>query len=116
MEFNRESKSTDRDYYRNGNPLGILGEQKANTRCPMLFHSSPALRRIRQLARLIRRHPDLPAHSSNAPWRAPELSNGTLPDPAQFVDSSVSNDRSFRRGDANTRRKHLNRPHPSEGQ
>jgi hypothetical protein len=76
----------------------------------MLFHSSPALRRIRQLARLIRRHPDLPAHSS-ASWHAAELSNGTLPDPAQFVDSSVSNDRSSRRGDSNARRKHVNRPH-----
>jgi hypothetical protein len=81
----------------------------------MLFHSSPALRRIRQLARLIRRHPDLPAHSS-ASWRAPELSNGTLPDPARFVDSSVSNDRSSRRGDANARRKHVIHPHPSAGQ
>src|SRR5882757_1665929 len=110
MEFNRESKSTDRDYYRNGNPLGILGEQKTNMRCPMLFHSSPALRRIRQLARLIRRHPDLPVHSSNAPWRAPELPLETLPDPAQFVDSSVkSNERSSRCGDANPRRKHVNR-------
>jgi hypothetical protein len=82
----------------------------------MLFHSSPALRRIRQLARLIRRHPDLPVHSSNAPWRAPELPHGTLPDPAQFVDSSVNNDRSSRCGDAHTRRKHVNRPHPSAGQ
>jgi hypothetical protein len=80
----------------------------------MLFHSSPALRRIRQLARLIRRHPDLPAHSSKAPWRAPEQSNRTLPDPARFVDSSVCNDRSSRRGDA--RRKHVNRPHLPAGQ
>ncbi len=55
----------------------------------MLFHSSPALRRIRQLARLIRRHPDLPVHSCNTPWRGPEQPHGTLPDPAQFVDSSV---------------------------
>jgi hypothetical protein len=82
----------------------------------MIFPSSPALRRIRQLARLIRRHPDLPAHSS-ASWHAAELSNGTLPDPAQFVDSSVtSNDRSSRCGDANPRRKHVNRPHSPSGQ
>lgn len=77
----------------------------------MVFHSSPALRRIRQLARLIRRHPDLPAHSCDTPWRGPKLPLVALPDPAKFVDSSVSNDRNSRCGDANTRRKHVNRPH-----
>jgi hypothetical protein len=83
----------------------------------MLFHSSPALRRIRQLARLIRRHPDLPVHSSNTPWCGPELPNGTLPDPTQFVDSSVtSTDLSSLSGDANTRRKHVNRPSSPAGQ
>jgi hypothetical protein len=83
----------------------------------MLFHSSPALRRIRQLARLIRRHPDLPVHSCNAPWRGPKLPNGALPDPAQFADSSVtSTDLNSRCGDADTRRKHVNRPHSPAGQ
>jgi hypothetical protein len=82
----------------------------------MVFHSSPALRRIRQLARLIRRHPDLPVQSCNTPWRGPELPHAALPDPAQFVDSSVSNDRSSRCGDANPRRKHVNRPHSPSGQ
>jgi hypothetical protein len=83
----------------------------------MLFHSSPALRRIRRLARLIRRHPDLPVHSYKTPWRGPEQPHGTLPDPAQFVDSSVrSSDRTSYRGDASTRRKHGNRPHSPAGQ
>lgn len=83
----------------------------------MVFHTSPALRRIRQLARLIRRHPDLPVHSWNTPRRSPELPNGALPDPAQFVDSSVtSTDLSSCRGDVNTRRKHASRPHAPDGQ
>jgi hypothetical protein len=90
----------------------------------MVFHSSPALRRIRQLARLIRRHPDLPVHSWNTPWRDSELPHIALPDPEQFVDSSVtssvtspvtSNDRSSHSDDLNTRRKHANRSHAPGG-
>lgn len=83
----------------------------------MLFHSSPALRRIRRLARLIRRHPDLPVHSWNASWRDSELPDAALPDPAKFVDSSVtSNHRNSRCGDENTPRKHVNRSHSPAGQ
>jgi hypothetical protein len=88
----------------------------------MVFHSSPALRRIRQLARLIRRHPDLPAHSWNTPWRDLEVSGSeprtpALPHPEQFVDSSVtSNEMSLRRGDADMRRKRIHRPHSRTGE
>lgn len=83
----------------------------------MVFHSSPALRRIRQLARLIRRHPDLPVQPWNTPWRGLELPYTALPDPERFVDSSVTgNERSARRGDANTRRKYANRSHSPGGQ
>jgi hypothetical protein len=89
----------------------------------MFFHSSPALRRIRQLARLIRRHPDLPVHSWNAPRNAAKSAaqnaarcsssdqlNAAPPDPAQFVDSSVSNGVPTGLLDPNTRRKHANCP------
>jgi hypothetical protein len=80
----------------------------------MLFHSSPALRRIRQLARLIRRHPDLPVHSWNNPWRSPDPPDAALPDPAQFVDSSVSNGILDGLPDPNTR-KHGNCPRSRAG-
>jgi hypothetical protein len=85
----------------------------------MFFHSSPALRRIRQLARLIRRHPDLPVPSWNTPWNAAQNAvwcsssdqpKATLPDPAAFVDSSVSNGVPTGLPDSNTRRKHANCP------
>jgi hypothetical protein len=52
----------------------------------MVFSPSPAIHKIRQLVRLIRNHPDLTREPRNTPWRSPEL-----PDPAQFVDSSVTN-------------------------
>jgi hypothetical protein len=52
----------------------------------MVFSPSPAIHKFRQLVRLIRKHPDLPSESRNTPWRSPEL-----PDPEQFVDSSVTN-------------------------
>jgi hypothetical protein len=79
----------------------------------MIFHSSPALRRIRQLARLIRRHPDLPVPSWNTPRNAARCSSSdqlhaVLPDPAAFVDSSVSNCVHTGLPDPNTRRKHAN--------
>jgi hypothetical protein len=73
----------------------------------MFFHSSPALRRIRQLARLMRRHPDLPVHFSKTP-RCSNQPNAAPPDPAQFVDSSVSNGVPTGLPDSNTRRKHAN--------
>jgi hypothetical protein len=55
----------------------------------MLFSPSPAIHKIRQLVRLIRNHPNPTRESRNIPWRIPEL-----PDPAQFVDSSVTNNAS----------------------
>ena len=73
----------------------------------MVFHSSPALRRIRQLARLIRRHPDLPVHCWNNPWRRSDQPDVALPDPARFVDSSVGNGISTGLPSPNTR-KHTN--------
>ena len=62
----------------------------------MVFHSSPTLRRIRQLARLIRRNPDLPipswtTHRNAARCSRSDQTNAALPDPDAFVDSSVSN-------------------------
>jgi hypothetical protein len=50
----------------------------------MVFSPSPAIHKIRQLVRLIRNNPNPTRESRNIPWRIPEL-----PDPAQFVDSSV---------------------------
>jgi hypothetical protein len=50
----------------------------------MVFSPSPALRRIRQLVRLIRKHPDLLGKPRNAARRVPRL-----PDPEQYVDSSA---------------------------
>ncbi len=77
----------------------------------MFFHSSPALRRIRQFARLIRRHPDLPVHSWNAPrCDNPDQPHAALPDPAAFVDSSVSHGVHTGLPDPNLRRKHANCP------
>jgi hypothetical protein len=102
--------------------LVILGEQKAKKEDFMVFHSSPALRRIRQLARLIRRHPDLPANYRDTPWHDLELSgpeplNSALPDPEQFVDSSVTcNEPNTTQGDTDMRRKHVHRPHSRAGQ
>lgn len=86
----------------------------------MVFHSSPALRRIRQLVRLIRRHPDLPANRRITPWHDPEPFgplHSELPDPEQFVDSSVTrHELGTARGDADMRRKHVHRPHSRAGQ
>jgi hypothetical protein len=80
----------------------------------MVFSPSPAIHKIRQLVRLIRNHPDLTRESRNTPWPSLEL-----PDPAQFVDSSVTNnaigpdigpDIRPDRTDSNTRRKRANCP------
>jgi hypothetical protein len=51
----------------------------------MRFHHSPALHKIRQLVRFIRRDA-VPSR----PCRNTPLHGQGLPDPAQFVDSSVS--------------------------
>jgi hypothetical protein len=50
----------------------------------MLFNPSPALHKIRQLVRLIRR-----GDISSRPCRTTPLHGQELPDPAQFIDSSV---------------------------
>jgi hypothetical protein len=96
----------------------------------MVFFPSPALHRIRQLVRLIRRHPDLPAKSWNSARRAPQLSNTELPklrlpdpelpelrlpDPEQFVDSSASNNVVSGRVSLNTRQKRANCPRKPGG-
>jgi hypothetical protein len=81
----------------------------------MVFSPSPALHRIRQLVRLIRKHPDLPAKSWNAARRTPQLPDPELPklrlpDPEQFVDSSASNNVVSGRASFNTRQKRANCP------
>jgi hypothetical protein len=53
----------------------------------MVFSQSPVLHRIRQLVRLVRKHPDLPKRPRIAARRAPQL-----PDPELFVDSSTGCD------------------------
>jgi hypothetical protein len=78
----------------------------------MVFSPSPALRRIRQLLRLIRKHPDLPAKTRNSPWRSlqrpgPELPGPELPDPEQFMDSSAGRDAISDRTDIDPRQRHV---------
>src|SRR3954447_14617603 len=102
----RCSKFTGRGYYQNGNQLGILGEQKANTRFPMIFNPSPALHKIRQFVRLIRRNPIPPRRARYAPWPVEDL-----PDPEQFVDSSVKkNTAGSDESGSHTRRKRASCP------
>jgi hypothetical protein len=70
----------------------------------MVFIPSPALRRIRQLVRLIRKHPDLSAKTRNIArhrlqqsgpeFPRPELADlklldPNLPDPELFMDTSA---------------------------
>ena len=75
----------------------------------MVFSPSPALRRIRQLVRLIRKHPDLSAKTRNIARHRPRLSgpdfsraerpdlklpdlnllDPKLPDPELFMDTSA---------------------------
>ena len=47
----------------------------------MAFIPSPALRRIHQLFRLIRKHPDLSAKTRNIARHRPQLSDPELPRP-----------------------------------
>jgi hypothetical protein len=74
----------------------------------MVFSPSPALRRIRQFLRLIRKHPDLPAKTRNTARRlpqrpGPELPDPELPDPEQFMDSSAGRNASSDRTDIDPR-------------
>jgi hypothetical protein len=68
----------------------------------MVFLPSPALRKIRQFVRRICTHPDLPNRARAMPCRTREL-----PDPAQFIDTSVARSR---RADTATRRKRAHSP------
>ena len=65
----------------------------------MIFNPSPALHKIRQLVQLFRRHPIPSRPSRYAPWpdqglsgtdlSGHDLSGQDLPDPEQFIDTSV---------------------------
>jgi hypothetical protein len=65
----------------------------------MIFNPSPALHKIRQLVQLFRRHPVPSRPSRYAPWpcrdlsgqdlSGHDLSGQDLPDPSQFIDTSV---------------------------
>jgi hypothetical protein len=81
----------------------------------MVFSPSPALRRIGQLVRLIRKHPDLPAKTRNTarplPQRpGPELPDPELPDPEQFMDSSAGRNASSDRTDTDLRQRRASCP------
>jgi hypothetical protein len=86
----------------------------------MVFSPSPALRRIRQLVRLIRKHPDLPAKTRNTPWRSPDLPHPELPhldlpdpklpDPERFMDSSAGRNASSDRTDTDWRQRRASCP------
>jgi hypothetical protein len=60
----------------------------------MIFNPSPALHKIRQLVQLFRKHPVPCRPSRYTPWPAQDLSGHDLsgqdlPDPEQFIDTSV---------------------------
>ena len=55
----------------------------------MIFNPSPALHKICQLVQLLRRHPVPSRPPRYAPWPSRELSGQDLPDPSQFIDTSV---------------------------
>jgi hypothetical protein len=86
----------------------------------MVFSPSPALRRIRQLVRLIRKHPDLSAKTRNIARRRPQLSgpefprpellDPKLPDPELFMDTSAERNAISDRTDLDSRRRRTSRP------
>jgi hypothetical protein len=76
----------------------------------MVFSQSPALHRIRQLVRLIRKHPDLPERPRNAARHALKLPDMRLPDPELFVDSSTGCNGDSGRADHKTHRTRANSP------
>lgn len=91
----------------------------------MAFIPFPALRRIRQLVRLIRKHPDLSAKTRNiARCRqqqfGPELPrpelpdlkllDPKLPDPELFMDTSAERNANSDRTDLDSRRRRTSRP------
>ena len=91
----------------------------------MIFSPSHALRRIRQLVRLIRKHPDLSAKTRNAARCRPQLSgpefprpelldlkllDPKLPDPELFMDASAGRNANSDRPDLDSPRKRASRP------
>ena len=78
----------------------------------MIFNPSPALRKIRQFVRLIRRDPISPRPARYAPWPVQDL-----PDPDQFVDSSVRrNTAGSDESGSHTRRKRASCPGRRNGE
>jgi hypothetical protein len=76
----------------------------------MIFNPSPALRKISQFVRLIRRGPVPPIPARYAPWPVQDL-----PDPEQFVDSSVRrNTAGSDESGSHTRRKRASCPGRTE--
>lgn len=95
----------------------------------MVFFPSPALRRIRQLVRLIRKHPDLSAKTRNIArhrkqqsgpgFSHPELADlklldPKLPDPELFMDASTERSAISDRTDLDSPRRRASRPGRSE--
>jgi hypothetical protein len=91
----------------------------------MVFIPSPALRRIRQLVRLIRKHPDLGAKTRNIARHRPQrsgpefprpelpdlkLPDPKLPDPELFMDTSAGRNAISERTDRDSRRGRASHP------
>jgi hypothetical protein len=91
----------------------------------MVFFPSPALRRIRQLVRLIRKHPDLNAKTPNIARHRPQRSgpefprpelpdlkllDPNLPDPELFMDASAERNTISDRTDLDSRRRRVSCP------
>jgi hypothetical protein len=91
----------------------------------MAFIPSPALRRIRQLVRLIRKHPDLSAKTRNITRHRPQQSgpefplpelpdlqllDPKLPDPELFMDTSAERNAISDRTNLDSRRRRTSRP------
>jgi hypothetical protein len=91
----------------------------------MVFSPSPALRRIRQLVRMIRKHPDLRAKTRNIARHRPQRSgpefprlelpdlkllDPKLPDPELFMDASAERNAISDRSDRDSPRRRASRP------
>jgi hypothetical protein len=91
----------------------------------MIFSPSPALRRIRQLVRLIRKHPDLSAKTRNIARHRPQLPglefprpelpdlkllDPKLPDPELFMDTSAERNANSDRTDLDSHRRRTSHP------
>jgi hypothetical protein len=96
----------------------------------MVFSPSPALRRIRELVQLIRKHPDLNAKTRNIARHRPRLPgpefsraerpgrklpdlkllDPKLPDPELFMDTSAEHNAIADRTNLDPHRRRTNRP------